>query len=227
MLRKIKMSCQVKRILNFWFGKDSWDNANFDDMSKFNSVSVKWFGLKDGKPISKMEQKEIDENCIDQFAHIFDDINNPNYWQSSNEIETLYAKMILTDQLSRNCFRKTDRAFQYDSIALECASELFNRKAYLNFGIIQLLFLFTPFEHSEDLEAHKKLRQLMSYLKETKSSVNPDMVKMLLFYANEHTEVIEKFKRYPHRNKALNRVNTAEEEEYLSRDDLPGWTKSQ
>ena len=38
-------------------------------------------------------------------------------------------------------------------------------------------------------------------------------------YAVRHFDVIDKYGRFPHRNKILNRDNTPEEEEYLAQSD--------
>jgi uncharacterized protein (DUF924 family) len=37
-------------------------------------------------------------------------------------------------------------------------------------------------------------------------------------FAELHHDIIEQFGRFPHRNKLLNRANTAEENEYLAGD---------
>ena len=44
----------------------------------------------------------------------------------------------------------------------------------------------------------------------------------------EHTEVLERFGRYPHRNSKLGRASTEDEKKWLADvDNLPGWAKSQ
>ena len=44
----------------------------------------------------------------------------------------------------------------------------------------------------------------------------------------EHSEVVERFGRYPHRNAQLGRESTAEEKAWLADvDNLPSWAKSQ
>jgi uncharacterized protein (DUF924 family) len=49
-----------------------------------------------------------------------------------------------------------------------------------------------------------------------------------LKFAIDHKNVIDRFGRYPHRNRILNRTSTTEESQWLSDvDNLPGWAKSQ
>jgi len=43
----------------------------------------------------------------------------------------------------------------------------------------------------------------------------------------EHTKVLTRFGRYPHRNKLYGRRTTPEEEAWLQSDECPGWAKSQ
>ena len=68
------------------------------------------------------------------------------------------------------------------------------------------VFLYLPFEHSEDLADQHRAVALISALG------NDDYTK----YAIAHRDVIERFGRFPHRNAALDRVSTPAEEAYLA-----------
>jgi uncharacterized protein (DUF924 family) len=63
-----------------------------------------------------------------------------------------------------------------------------------------------PFMHSESLIIHKKALRLFN---EPGLEDNFD-------YEIKHKNIIERFGRYPHRNKILGRDSTAEEIEFLS-----------
>ena len=70
-------------------------------------------------------------------------------------------------------------------------------------------FLIMPFQHSEDLPIQEQGMALFSALRGDEDgdrSYNA-MVK--------HHDLIATYHRFPHRNKALGRTNTPEEEEYL------------
>jgi uncharacterized protein (DUF924 family) len=55
-----------------------------------------------------------------------------------------------------------------------------------------------------------------------------DWFKYQLVFAIDHKNVIDRFGRYPHRNRILNRTSTQLELDWLSdTDSLPGWAKSQ
>jgi len=69
-------------------------------------------------------------------------------------------------------------------------------------------FLYLPFEHSENLNDQRRSVELFESMK--------DDDPLGYEYAIKHYNVIEKYGRFPHRNKILDRENTPEEEEYLS-----------
>ena len=66
-------------------------------------------------------------------------------------------------------------------------------------------FLFMPFEHSEAMAEQDRSVALFEALGDGD----------LLGYARRHRDVIERFGRFPHRNRALGRDNTPEEQAWL------------
>jgi len=70
------------------------------------------------------------------------------------------------------------------------------------------MFIYLPFEHSEDLADQDYAVQLYTPLGE-------DMVR----YADDHRAVIRRFGRFPHRNALLGRVSTPAELDYLKQPD--------
>ena len=75
---------------------------------------------------------------------------------------------------------------------------------------MQRLFLYLPFEHSEDIEEQRRSLELFAQFKDD------PIAKSYVDYAQKHFDVIEKFGRFPHRNKILSRQSTAAELEFLS-----------
>jgi uncharacterized protein (DUF924 family) len=74
---------------------------------------------------------------------------------------------------------------------------------------VQRWFVYLPFEHSEDLNHQRHCVELYEQM-----SDDPDMADAMI-YAIKHLEVIERFGRFPHRNKILGRETTPEEAEFL------------
>jgi uncharacterized protein (DUF924 family) len=106
-------------------------------------------------------------------------------------------------------FRDQPQAFATDEQALKFAQYAVERNFDQQLLPIQRWFIYLPFEHSENLEDQQKAVALFSTLKD-----DPDS-KSSIDYADRHLEIIERFGRFPHRNKILDRKNTPEEEEFL------------
>ncbi len=122
----------------------------------------------------------------------------------ADQPEGSLALMILLDQFPRNCFRGGGHMFATDPLA-----RYFARKA-LTAGHDQQIeqalriFFYLPFEHSENLEDQHISVEHSRPLGEE-----------LLKYAVEHRDIIQRFGRFPHRNKALGRETTPEEQAFL------------
>jgi uncharacterized protein (DUF924 family) len=67
------------------------------------------------------------------------------------------------------------------------------------------LFFYLPLEHSESLVDQERAVALMGTLD------NPELTR----WAELHAEVIRRFGRFPHRNSALGRASTREEQAFL------------
>lgn len=123
-------------------------------------------------------------------------------WMDS--AEGALALLVLLDQAPRNLFRDSAHSYATDALALHYAERML--EAGLDQEVEQGLrmFCYLPFEHSEDLLDQERAVALMR-----------DLGGMVLDYAVQHHEVIERFGRFPHRNRALGRVSTADEQAWL------------
>lgn len=116
------------------------------------------------------------------------------------------ALILLLDQMTRNIFRDTPRAFSGDEIA--CALSLRSVAESLmdsEVDVNRRQFLLMPMMHSEDLQIQKQ--SLPLFKKFTQD--------MTYEYAIKHHDIIERFGRFPHRNSILGRPSTDEETEFL------------
>ena len=66
-------------------------------------------------------------------------------------------------------------------------------------------FFYMPYEHSESPRIHEAAVRLFESVDDPRS----------LDYELQHKAIIDRFGRYPHRNKALSRPSTAEEIAFL------------
>jgi uncharacterized protein (DUF924 family) len=122
----------------------------------------------------------------------------------SEHAEGSLALMILLDQFPRNCFRGTGHMYATDPLARHFAEKATAAGQDLALDEDLRAFLYLPYEHSEHLADQLKSMDLFtakaqSYLK----------------YAVEHLEIIQRFGRFPHRNRMLGRETTPEEQVFL------------
>ncbi len=125
------------------------------------------------------------------------------HWRSSPAGRL--AEIIVLDQFPRNMFRDTPKAFSGDPLALPLAQEAVRTGDDQKLPIIQRGFIYMPYMHSEDLKIHEVAIQLFS---------QPGLEENLR-YEILHKEILERFGRYPHRNRILGRPSTPEELAFL------------
>jgi uncharacterized protein (DUF924 family) len=115
------------------------------------------------------------------------------------------ALLILLDQIPRNVFRGSGHAFATDGLAREYATRALAAGHDAAFEPMLRAFFYLPFEHSEDIADQRRSVALFE----------PLGVELYTKYAIEHLHVIERFGRFPHRNRALGRTSSADERAWL------------
>ena len=118
------------------------------------------------------------------------------------------AYILVLDQFSRNMFRDTSKAFSSDLIALAAAKQAIKHKFDLAIDEPGRQFFYLPLMHSESLQDQERCIRLMHERMPLEGMNN-------LLHARAHREVIRKFGRFPTRNEALSRKNTAHEADYM------------
>jgi uncharacterized protein (DUF924 family) len=124
--------------------------------------------------------------------------------------------IILLDQFPRNMFRGTARAFAYDAQALALTLSGMQSAADAALDVVERIFFYMPLQHAESLEVQEEsvaaYRRLLS---EAPEDLNGPLSGALRS-AENHRAIIEQFGRFPHRNCALGRESTPEEEQWLA-----------
>lgn len=118
------------------------------------------------------------------------------------------ALCILLDQIPRNVFRDSAHAYATDPLARHYAARAVARGDDRVVDPELRPFFYMPFEHSEALADQERSVQLVA-------SLEGDIGRTYLDYARRHFDVIERFGRFPHRNRALGRDNTPGEQAWL------------
>jgi uncharacterized protein (DUF924 family) len=115
------------------------------------------------------------------------------------------ALLILLDQFPRNMFRGEARAFATDPLARAIAAGAIVRGFDSRVSKQLRNFFYLPFEHSEDLADQERC---IAFNKAAGDAEN-------LKWAELHADIIRRFGRFPHRNTALGRATTPEEQAFL------------
>ena len=115
------------------------------------------------------------------------------------------ALCLLLDQMTRNVFRGTHRAFAGDRRARRIARAAVARGFDWHLPAFERRFMYMPFHHSE---SHGDQNRCVGLLWRARGSGK-------LKYAVGHRDIVVRFGRFPHRNAALGRVDTPAEETYL------------
>jgi len=130
-------------------------------------------------------------------------------WQ--NDSDGALALCLVLDQMPRNMFRGTPKAFETDKKALIISKYAIAKSLDQVHSAQKKSFIYMPFMHSENLSDQRRAVELFEKTKEQ----NP----MGYDYAQRHYKVIEEFSRFPHRNEILGRESTPDEQAYLERSD--------
>ena len=179
----------AQQVLDLWFGTP--DSADYGQPRKV------WFAQDDDFDAEIRKQfaglhKSASHGMLD---HFWKDVALPNL-----------ALVIVLDQFSRQLYRGEAKAFAQDAHALQVAKHAIDQGFDRDKLPVQRLFWYLPFEHSENLADQDRSIELIEPLG------NAEWTR----YAREHRDVIARFGRFPHRNAALGRENTPEEETYLA-----------
>ena len=174
-------STKIKAVLTFWFDEitpEYW----FKKDAEFDAVLKERFGT------------EVERGLAGQLEN----------W--THEKDGQLALILLLDQMTRNIFRDTPKAFAGDptACALSVQAEQDGLIAAETIKAKRQFYLM-PMMHAEDIAVQKaSLPLFKAYTSEQTYD-----------YAVRHHDIIERFGRFPHRNDILNRPSTKEERAFL------------
>lgn len=172
----------MQDVLQFWFEEIS---------------SKQWFG----------KSEDFDATCRRRFEAAYRQAARGQFDAWRDSPRGCVALVLLLDQIPRNIYRDTPRAFATDAKALAVT----RHAVAAGFDLDPALddahrhFLYMPLQHSEDLEDQREALRLA------------DRVTRWDFagFARRHHDIIERFGRFPHRNAILGRESTAAERAFL------------
>ncbi len=198
---------RVCDILDYWFRGVRSDSRQLPDRMAF------WFGDSTSAEARDREIRQRFEPTLRKAA-----AGLLEEWSLSPDGRS--ALIILLDQFPRNIYRGTAQAFAHDAQARRLCVEGLAAGVDKALAPLQRVFFYLPLEHSESMADQTQCVELMQALQAEVPKELQDAFAAFTDYAIAHRKIIERFGRFPHRNRILQRENTAEEAAFLA--DNPG-----
>ena len=158
-----------------------------------------WFSL-DGEQHWKVDPA-LDAACRERFLDTWEEQRTRPATDFLGSPEEALAAILLFDQMPRNMFRGDPRSFATDPLARDIAAAAVDRGFDSRLSEERRIFLYLPFEHSEELADQDRSVALFE-------AIGNDFY---TDFARKHRDVIVRFGRFPHRNAVLGRASTDEE----------------
>lgn len=149
---------------------------------------------------------EFDQQLIERYGKTWQAAKRRelNYWCDTTTGSL--AMVILLDQLPLNMFRGKTKSFSTEAQSRDVARAAIDKGFDQELTVPRKSFLYMPFMHSENIDDQALSLKLFD---------QPGLEDNLRF-ARHHYGIVERFGRFPHRNKILGRESTDAEIEYLN-----------
>lgn len=184
-------------VLDFWFGCDA---------GQAQVARRRWF----------QATAEDDAMIRERFAGSLDAAAAGDLATWADAPHSRLALIVLCDQFSRNIHRGTARAFALDALALrECLFALAAGET-VRLDIDEQASALMPLEHAEDPQLQQRSVAEFERLAAAAPADAAERASACVRHAREHRDIIARFGRFPHRNAALGRADTAAERQWLA-----------
>ncbi|MCB1747303.1 MAG: DUF924 domain-containing protein [Gammaproteobacteria bacterium] len=194
------MQVTPAQVLDFYFG------TRLDDVAAMRACLDRWF------TVDRAFDAAIDAQFGDAVRHALDG----GYPEWVDEARPALALVVLLDQLPRNIFRGSGRAFAGDARARTVALQAFEQGHDQVLSLTERIILHMPLEHAEDLALQDRCVAGYEALHAAADPAWHPITSAALKAGYDHRAVIRRFGRFPHRNLLLGRACTAEETAYLA-----------
>lgn len=186
-------------LLDYWFGP--LDEQGLPDAFHRN----RWF----------RSDRKFDQEIRRRFLSLvlFASEQGLEHWR--NKAGGALAEIILLDQFTRNIFRGGALAYEHDALARTLCKRAMNKGQDRDLPAVQRAFLYMPLQHSEKENDQELSLECYQQLAASHDGVLGDFLESFLRSARDHREIIARFGRFPHRNRALGRRTTEAEDQYL------------
>jgi uncharacterized protein (DUF924 family) len=193
---------EALEVRRFWFGKLPLRPDGVPERLAL------WFG-------SGAEEQRADDLVRSQFGALVARAAAGELAAWADSPRRRLSLILLLDQFPRHVHRGTERAFATDREALGLTLSGMQSAADAALTPVERIFFYMPLQHAELRDAQEEsvaaYRRLLNEAPEELEA----MFVSALESAVQHRSIVARFGRFPHRNRALGRPNTPEEEAYL------------
>ena len=197
---------RASELRRFWFGSSPLTAARLEERIRF------WFAGREPEET----RRQRDEELRTRFEPLVTEAAQGRLASWAGGPRRRLALILLLDQLPRNLYRGTPRAFATDGDALALALSGIQSGADAALGPAERLFFYMPLQHAESTDAQEEsVAAYRRLLVEVPEPLRPPFATALRV-ADAHREIIRRFGRFPHRNRILDRPSTPEEQAYLA-----------
>ncbi len=193
---------RIDRILAFWFKAHELSAPQIDGRMDI------WFG----------EDPVFDHEIAKEFADDVEEASTGRLDHWAHKPHGRLALILLLDQFRRNIYRNSAEAFALDKAALKLCVEGAMEKKDAGLTPIQRVFYYMPLQHAESRKVQAKSVQIYRRLADAVSPTYRETFETIAQFAELHRDIVERYGRFPHRNRLLNRKNTPDEAEFLAGD---------
>ncbi|MCA9603709.1 MAG: DUF924 family protein [Polyangiales bacterium] len=187
-------------------------------------VLAYWFGALDG-PLDFPKDKNalwwsggasIDAEIRERFGSLVEQalVGGLTEWEAAPN--TRLALVLVLDQFTRSIGRGTPRAFAGDARAQKLVLGAIEQGLDEDLRPIERAFLYMPLMHAEDRTLAKKSLEMFAEVSRVVAKAGVEGYPDFVEHAIGHAKIVERFGRYPHRNRILGRDSTPEEQAYLA-----------
>jgi uncharacterized protein (DUF924 family) len=196
---------EARSVRDFWFGPLPLSAEALNRRMRF------WFG-DEGSDLRQTRDAQIHT----RFGALFERAVSGQLAAWADGPKRRLSLIILLDQFPRNMFRGTARAFASDVQALGLTLSGMQSAADAALDVAERIFFYMPLQHAESREVQdESVAAYRRLLSETPEEVH-GVFASALRSAENHRAIIERFGRFPYRNRVLGRASTAEELEWLA-----------
>lgn len=189
----------VNDILNFWFAdglQKGWPSTDMKEL---------WWGGSKG----------LDATVKEKFGDLVNEAlaGGLKAWEA--QPLSRLALVLLLDQFTRNVFRRSPQAFAGDGRAQQLVTDGLAKGWDRQLPQVGRVFFYMPLMHAENLALQDECVSRFSQLLADSPEERKQNLQGNLDFAVQHRDIVARFGRFPHRNIALDRISSPEEETFL------------